>query len=126
MTRPSGVDIDLYIDAIPLLDGAIECVRAGVFSSLQPQNVRLRRAIRDQEQASQHERYPLVFDPQPAGGLLATVPGDRAEACVAELRGLGYQHTAIIGVVKAETDTIEPIRILAGMPGDISGALAAE
>jgi len=126
MTRPSGVDIDLYIDAIPLLDGAIECVRAGVFSSLQPQNVRLRRAIRDQEQASQHERYPLVFDPQTAGGLLATVPGDRAEACVAELRGLGYQHTAIIGVVKAESDAIEPIRILDGMPGNISGALAAE
>jgi selenide,water dikinase len=126
MTRPSGVDIDLYPDAIPLLDGAIECVRAGVFSSLQPQNVRLRRAIRDQEQASQHERYPLVFDPQTAGGLLATVPGDAAEACVAELRRLGYVHTAVIGVVKSESDAIESIRFIDGIPGEISGALAAE
>ena len=126
MTRPSGVDIDLYVDAIPLLDGAIECIRAGVFSSLQPQNVRLRRAIRDQEQASRNERYPLVFDPQTAGGLLATVPGDKAESCVAELRGLGYAHAAVIGVVKPESDAIEPIRFRDGIPGGISSALAAE
>ena len=126
MTRPSGVDVDLYLEAIPLLDGALDCVRAGVFSSLQPQNVRLRRAIRDQEGAAAHELYPLVFDPQTAGGLLASVPAEAADACVAELRALGYPHTAIIGEIKPESDAIEPIRLLTGPAPSGPSALAAE
>jgi selenide,water dikinase len=125
MIRPSGVDVDVWLDAVPLLDGALECVRDGVFSSLQPQNVRLRRAIRNQDAASANERYPLVFDPQTAGGLLATVPGEAVERCVAELRALGYAGTAIIGEVRPESDALEPIRLLDGAP-ERAEALAAE
>ncbi len=125
MIRPSGVDVDLWLDAVPLLDGALDCVRDGVFSSLQPQNVRLRRAIRNQDEAAANERYPLVFDPQTAGGLLATVPGEAATRCVAELRALGYLRSAIIGAVKPQSDALEPIRLLDAAP-DRSEAVAAE
>jgi len=110
---------------IPLLDGALDCVRDGVFSSLQPQNVRLRRAIRNRDEASANERYPLMFDPQTAGGLLASVPGAAAEPCVAELRALGYAGTAIIGEAKPPTDALEPIRLLDAAPARFQ-ALAAE
>ncbi|MCP5093703.1 MAG: selenide, water dikinase SelD, partial [Gammaproteobacteria bacterium] len=41
MTRASGVDAELEMDAIPLLAGAMECVSAGILSSLQPANLRL-------------------------------------------------------------------------------------
>ena len=109
MTRPSGVDADLKLSALPLLDGAQECVAAGIVSSLQPANVRLRRALRDQAAHVQHPRYPLLFDPQTAGGLLATVPADRAQACVAALREAGYPHTAIIGRILVQGDALEPI-----------------
>ncbi len=113
MIRPSSVDVDLHLQAVPILDGARECVAAGIFSSLQPQNVRLRRALRDQETASRHPAYPLLFDPQTAGGLLASVPGDRAEDCVAELRRLGYAQAAIVGLVRAQSDASAPIRLVA-------------
>jgi selenide,water dikinase len=113
MTRPSGVDAELQLSALPLLDGALECVQAGILSSLQPANVRLRRALRDQAEFVQHPRYPLLFDPQTAGGLLASVPADQAESCVAALREAGYPHTAIIGRVLAQGDALEPIRLLA-------------
>ena len=109
MTRPSGVDAELKLSALPLLDGAQECVAAGIVSSLQPANVRLRRALRDQAAFVQHPRYPLLFDPQTAGGLLATVPADRAQACVAALREAGYPHTAIIGRILVQGDALEPI-----------------
>ncbi|MHA7854462.1 selenide, water dikinase SelD [Marinobacter shengliensis] len=113
MTRPSGVDAELDLTAIPILPGAEETVAAGILSSLQPANVRLRRGIRDQGDWVNHPRYPLIFDPQTAGGLLASVPAAVAEACVRELKGLGYPHTAIIGRVLAQDENgpIEPITL---------------
>ena len=109
MTRPSGVDAELDLGAIPVLPGAEETAASGILSSLQPANVRLRRAIRNQEEVVNHPRYPLAFDPQTAGGLLASVPADQADACVAELKALGYPETAIIGRVKEQGEALEPI-----------------
>ncbi|KYP12720.1 MAG: selenophosphate synthase [Limnobacter sp. CACIAM 66H1] len=109
MTRPSEVDAELDLSALPLLDGALDMVSAGIVSSLQPANVRLRRAIRNQAEYVNDPRYPLIFDPQTAGGLLATVPGEKAEACVAALKQLGYEHTAIIGRILPQGEAIEPI-----------------
>src|SRR6266545_8022180 len=69
MVRASDVDVTVAIDRVPLLDGARETVALGIFSSLQPQNVRLRRAIRELETVAKHPLYPLLFDPQTSGGL---------------------------------------------------------
>ena len=113
MTKPSGVDAEINLGALPLLDGAQETVAAGIVSSLQPANVRLRRALRNQADFAQHPRYPLIFDPQTAGGLLASVPGDRVDACVAALKTLGYPHTAIIGRITAQGEALEPIVLTA-------------
>ncbi len=112
MIKPSHIDVEIDLGAIPFLAGAEETVAAGIFSSLQPENLRLRRAIRDVESASKDLRYPLIFDPQTSGGLLAGVPEEQAHACVGELRNLGYTHTAIIGRVLPESDQLEPVRLL--------------
>ena len=111
MTRPSEVDAEVDLSALPVLDGAEETVAAGVLSSLQPANVRLRRAIRNQSEVVDHPRYPLIFDPQTAGGLMASVPADRAEACVQALRELGYPHTAVVGRVLPQGEALEPITL---------------
>ena len=113
MTRPSGVDAELVLSALPLLEGAQECVAAGIVSSLQESNVRLRRALRNQAQMLNHPRYPLIFDPQTAGGLLASVPSGRAEACIAALRECGYPHTVAIGRILAQGEALEPIILCA-------------
>ena len=111
MVRAAGVDATLAIDRIPVLDGARETVALGIFSSLQPQNVRLRRAIRDLDVAGRHPLYPLLFDPQTAGGLLASVPGSEAEACVRALRAGGYPQAALIGFVTERAAALEPITL---------------
>ena len=112
MTKPSGVDAEIDLNALPLLDGAADCVAAGVVSSLQPANLRLRRAVRNQEEAIAHPAYPLIFDPQTAGGLLASVPAERADDCLAALRAAGYQHAARIGRVLEQGAAIEPITLV--------------
>jgi len=112
MTRASGVDAELELSALPLLDGAVDTVAAGILSSLQPANVRLRRALRDPEAFVDHPRYPLLFDPQTAGGLLASVPAESVEACLAELRGLGYPQAVRVGRILAQGEAMEPIRLI--------------
>jgi selenide,water dikinase len=123
MTRASEVDATLYLSEIPMLDGARECVAAGIFSSLQPQNVRLRRAIRDVEVAAALPDYPLLFDPQTAGGILASIPAGRADACITALRAAGYERSAIIGIVEPRSEHLEPISIARSRP---AGRLKAD
>ena len=113
MTRASGVDVRLALASVPVLDGALETSGVGLLSSLHPHNVRLRRAVADVERAALDPRYPLLYDPQTAGGLLAGVPGDRADACVDDLRAQGYFQAAVIGVVESRGDDA-PITIELG------------
>ncbi len=125
MTRASGVDAILELSAIPLLEGSAATVAAGILSSLQPQNLRLRRAVRDLERTARHPHFPLLFDPQTAGGLLAGVPAEHAAACVTELRALGYPAAAVIGRVEATGETAEPITVVTDIGGPNRGARIA-
>jgi selenide,water dikinase len=120
MVRASDVDATLGIDRLPLLEGARETVARGIFSSLQPQNVRLRRAIRELTTVAEHPLYPMLFDPQTSGGLLAAVPLAEAEPCVAALRAAGYAAAEIIGFVAERSDALEPVTV------DLSGEQVAQ
>ncbi|HEY9908861.1 MAG TPA: selenide, water dikinase SelD, partial [Thermosynechococcaceae cyanobacterium] len=97
MVRASGVAVELELEAIPWLEGALETVQRGIVSSLQPQNSQAAAAIANLTQASRRPHFPLLFDPQTSGGLLASVPVPQANACVAALQSLGYGQSAIVG-----------------------------
>ena len=112
MTKASGVDAVLQMDAIPLLDGAMDTVAAGFFSSLQPQNLRMRKAVQNIKIASRHLAFPLLFDPQTAGGLLAGVPQNQADSCIRELRSLGYLDSRVIGKIESLSDKETPIKLM--------------
>ena len=109
MTRSSGKSVELELSSLPILDGALEMIETGIFSSLQEQNVRLRRAIKDPGELREHKHYPLLFDPQTSGGLLAAIPADNARACLTELRELGYPVSVIIGSVINDTQSVESV-----------------
>eukprot|EP00605_Chrysophyceae_sp_TOSAG23-4_P001673 GSChrysophyteH1.ASY1.ANO1.1839.1 assembled CDS len=48
--------------------------------------------------------YPLLYDPQTSGGLLASVPRNEAEKVVEKLRNAGYRQACIIGEIVARSD----------------------
>ena len=112
MIRPSEVDVDIHMDRLPILDGAEETVEMGILSSLQPANIRLRRAIRNREDAVQSNRFPLIFDPQTSGGLLASVPAAQADTCVEALHAAGFMAAAVVGEVKPESEHLESVMLL--------------
>ena len=100
MSQASGLQCALSLGAVPMLPGAIDLVAGGVFSSLQPSNARARHAlVCDEDDLVNDPRYALLFDPQTAGGLLATVNVGVADACVAALKRAGYKDAAAIGRV---------------------------
>jgi selenide,water dikinase len=112
MIKPSAVDVEIDLAALPLIDGALETVAMGILSSLQPANLRLRRAIANREEAITSPLYPLVFDPQTSGGLLASLPANNTDACLHELIKRGYGQAAIVGRVKAQGANLEPVRLI--------------
>jgi len=102
MCRASEVFVAVDINAVPLYEGALDCLGMGITSSLQPANTRLRRAIanHDAKEIHGHVAYPLLFDPQTSGGLIAAVPKLRAAACVKALRDSGAAlRASAVGVV---------------------------
>jgi selenide, water dikinase len=99
MLRGSGVDAEIDLDAVPVLEGAVQTLGAGIVSSLQTENVRIRRALALAPGVADDPRLPLLFDPQTSGGLLAGVPVAAAAACVEELRAAGYRASTIIGTI---------------------------
>jgi selenide,water dikinase len=111
MTKASGTDAAIDLAAVPVMDGALATVQAGIFSSLHPQNARLRRAVVNAADYADDPRFALLFDPQTAGGLLASVPEERAEDCVAALKKQGYASAAIVGRVQTQADPLAPITL---------------
>ncbi|MBF2001603.1 MAG: selenide, water dikinase SelD [Synechococcales cyanobacterium M58_A2018_015] len=99
MVRASQVAVELDLLALPVLPGATETLRQGILSSLHPQNLQGAQQIANLDRVQTHPLFPLLFDPQTSGGLLAAVPAEQAEACVQALQALGYSYSRTIGRV---------------------------
>jgi selenide,water dikinase len=116
MIQASGVAVELDLEAIPVLEGAIETAQMGITSSLQPQNLRASRLIISLSEVENCSKYPLLFDPQTSGGLLATISADQATDCLTSLQACGYKHSCVIGQVIPATQGVKPIAIASATP----------
>jgi len=95
----SGVGAEVDLAALPLLPGALRLSAAGVGSTLTAQN---RAALAGRVALPDTPLAALVFDPQTAGGFLASVPGAQSAALVGDLRAAGFD-AARIGTVTEGT-----------------------
>lgn len=99
MVRASDGAVQLEMGAIAVLPGAQETIQKGILSSLHGQNLRVASYIHNVSQVSCHPLYPLWFDPQTSGGLLAAVPSEQAIACLKDLHSAGYPESRVVGKV---------------------------
>jgi len=89
--------VELDLEAIPILAGALETIEMGIYSELQPQNLQAANFIDNLARAEKYSQYPLLFDPQTSGGLLAAIDETKAEECIISLKSAGYIYSSIIG-----------------------------
>jgi selenide,water dikinase len=73
MALASKVSMRLFASRIPLLDGALECVRAGHIPGGLVSNREFAECVVGYEDGVGEELKTLLFDPQTAGGLLISV-----------------------------------------------------
>ncbi|NEO39795.1 MAG: selenide, water dikinase SelD [Moorea sp. SIOASIH] len=106
MVKASQVGVELDLDAIPILPGAIETVQAGITSSLHPQNLRLAIYINNATQVGDLAKYQLLFDPQTSGGLLAAIPAENVDECIKKLKTFGHKQSSLIGRVIPAPETM--------------------
>ncbi|WP_290701229.1 selenide, water dikinase SelD [Amphritea sp.] len=102
MLDGSGLSARLRLEKLPVLDGAMACLRAGIFSSLHPQNRKFESSVLNIHEYDNETITEVLFDPQTAGGLLAAVSADQAEQVVEELQAAGYAQACIIGSIRQE------------------------
>jgi selenide,water dikinase len=69
----SNVSFELHADRVPLLPGALECVRAGHIPGGLTANREFAECVAEFGQSVSAELRALLFDPQTAGGLLLCV-----------------------------------------------------
>jgi selenide,water dikinase len=95
MVEASQVGVELDLEAIACLPGAESVLQKGIVSSLHERN--RQGAIAAIACPADTVPFQILFDPQTAGGLLASVPNTQASACLAALHKLGYEQSRQIG-----------------------------
>jgi cysteine desulfurase NifS/selenium donor protein len=99
MTSASGVEVEVWASAVPVLDEALEWARAGVVPGGTRENLE-HAGVRVEwdERLSPAERL-LLCDAQTSGGLLIALPEQEAPALIGALREAGVREAAAIGRV---------------------------
>jgi selenide,water dikinase len=85
MALGSDVSLLIHAGAVPLLEGALECVRAGFIPAGLKNNREFAECVVEYARGVSEDVRTLLFDPQTAGGLLISVAADDADELLAKL-----------------------------------------
>ncbi len=102
----SGVSLRIHASQVPLLPGALECVRDGYMPGGLKSNRQFTEGCVAADPGVPLDLVTLLYDPQTAGGLLIAVAEEDAEALVLELRRAGVEGLAIGEVIARQKPLI--------------------
>jgi selenide,water dikinase len=93
----AGSDVSLRIDSakVPLLEGALDCVRNGFIPGGLKNNREFAECLVGYEANVPEEIRTILFDPQTAGGLLLSVARSDADSLVTALNNAGVPAVEI-------------------------------
>lgn len=110
LARGSGVTLEIYHDQLPILEESVDLARLGMIPGGAYKNRDFYLPWISFEEGIQGEYLDLMFDPQTSGGLLLSVPQERAAALLEVLKEQNKTECKVVGRVKARgTHLIEVV-----------------
>jgi selenide,water dikinase len=88
MARASGCVLEIDVDAVPLLAGALDLVERNTPGGGRTNEAHFGAGV-EVSPVGDERRVRLLYDPQTSGGLLIAAPPDRAAEIVTTLAGAG-------------------------------------
>jgi selenide, water dikinase len=95
MAAGSGVSLRIDSAKVPLLEGALDCVRAGLIPGGLKNNREFAECLVSYDPGVPEEIRTMLFDPQTAGGLLLSVAHCDSDALLAALQSAGVPAVEI-------------------------------
>ena len=95
MAAGSGVSVRINASSVPVLDGALECIRKGFIPGGLNANRDFAECLVGYAGAIPDEVKTILFDPQTAGGLLLSVAAADAPGLTQALQGAGVPAVEI-------------------------------
>ncbi len=91
----SNVSLRFRVNQIPLLEGALDCIRAGNIPGGLKNNRDFAECVVGYEEGIPEELRTILFDPQTAGGLLIAVAPEHSPALIRDLKAAGVPAVEI-------------------------------
>lgn len=99
MAKGSGVTIRLSVSSLPILDGALPFARKPYLTRASATNASYVANDLAREGNIDPVRLEFFYDAQTSGGMLISVPAERAEAALAAAKAKGALAACVIGEV---------------------------
>jgi len=109
MAKGSGVSAVINAAAIPLIEGALDCVQAGFIPGGLNANRDFAECLVGYDDGVSQDVRTMLFDPQTAGGLLLAVAERDAAALVTAMNAAGVPAVDI-GTMVASTKPLIRVR----------------
>jgi selenide,water dikinase len=95
MALASNVSLRLHAERIPLIEGAVECIRDGHIPGGLLANREFAECVVEYDDGVGQDLRTILFDPQTAGGLLISVAAAEAPALLRTLDRAGVSASEI-------------------------------
>ncbi len=106
LARGSGVSLRIFASRVPLLEGALECVRRGYIPGGLKSNRGFAEGCVEYSAGVPEDLRTLLYDPQTAGGLLISVAAADCDRLVEKLLAAGVCATEIGEVLEKQAPLI--------------------
>jgi selenide,water dikinase len=110
MAQSSGVTVVLELDRLPMLPGALELAAGGFKNRANRSNQEFSAATARVEGTPNPWRLEIAYDAQTSGGLLVSLPREKAEDFVRLARGGGAPATCVVGEVQPRSEAAVVLR----------------
>jgi selenide,water dikinase len=100
MALASNVSLLFHIHKIPVIEGALDCIRAGDIPGGLKNNRDFAECTVGYDEAISEESKTILFDPQTAGGLLISVAAEHSPNLLRDLKAAGIPAVEIGEVLK--------------------------